>query len=119
MKEEGKFPASKQALPSDFPEGLEVIDVETAYAVTDRICEECNGTRGKLTHTFKITKITLRVQGEDLDFEDFRRRYPETATYLKNSLSIGTFVNPTCFACQEDMRMRFKKMFDGNEIEDI
>ncbi len=101
--------------PSDWPEGgFEVHNCKCEYVVSDQICEECEGTRNAVTHVFKMTIQTVAVHGEEMDWAEFRKRYPITGERLHQSLHLGEFVNPTCVQCQEDMRVRMKHLLGEN-----
>lgn len=109
MTDKSKFLFIEPPVISDFPaEGIEVIHIEGEHEVTDRICEECKGTRGKVTHIFRVTKILLHVGKEAMTFEEFERQFPETGAFFRQHLFGETSLHPTCIACQEDMRMACK-----------
>lgn len=96
----------------DFPEGgIGIAEFKTESMVTDRVCEECNGTRAKLTHMFRITNITFVVGGETMDLQRLCELYPQSGAWMSKGLNVGEFTNPTCTACQEDMRTRAKELF--------
>lgn len=103
---------------SDWPEGgFEFQLCSCEYQVSDQICEECQGTRNALTYVFKLNVRTVVVHGEEMDWAEFRKRYPITGEYFHQALGIGKFVSPTCVQCQEDMRFRMKHLLMEEEDE--
>lgn len=102
----------------DFPKnGFSILSIDQEYQVTDRICEECNGTRAETTHVFRWNEIVFEVDGTKLKLEEFGRKYPKTHSILVEGLEIGEFTNPTCTACQEDYRLRAKQLFNQDKLE--
>lgn len=102
---------------TDFPNGgIDIVHFIGDYAVTDLVCEECNGTRGKITHVFRMSDLVVGVGGEEMSFAEFSVKYPLTATQLSEGFHLGEYVNPTCTACQEDMRMKMKDFLASDKI---
>ena len=77
------FALGTDITPDDFPEGgIEIISLESEYVKTDRICEKCNGVRGKVVHLFRLNNIEFQVGGEQMPLEEFCRMHPEVLRHI-------------------------------------
>lgn len=99
-------------MPDDWPGCIDLVRVESEYLVTDRICEECNGTRSAITHVFRINDLIVKLDGQKVSWSVFCAKYPLSGALFSEFFQIGKLVHPTCTACQEDMTMRAKDFYD-------
>jgi hypothetical protein len=102
--------------PDDFPGNGFALRGQLDFRVTDRLCEECGGVRGAVTHVFGMVEAEFEVDGVPMNFEVFADQYPQTAALFREVLNIDQFGNPTCIACQEDFRMQAKRVLGSVNI---
>lgn len=65
-----------------------------------------------------MSNMIVEVDGEQMSFAEFSIKYPLTAADLSKGFNLDEYVNPTCTACQEDMRMKMKHFLASDELGD-